>query len=99
MILIVSMAKEKRAGKCATDSSKLRNQSQARSVEGPRSAHWIFPSGKPHRALVYFSRSMSASALPLFAVQQPLQSLSPQVSYTVTTIVLAPDLMQMSCPE
>src|SRR5688572_22880036 len=40
---------------------------------------------------------MRASAVPLFCVQQPLQSLSAQVSTTVTTIVLVPDLMQMLC--
>ncbi len=49
------------------------------------------PSDTPQRASVKLSTSMSSSAEPLFCVQQPLQSLSPQVSSTVTTIVLPPD--------
>src|SRR5690349_18594175 len=46
----------------------------------PRSAHWMLPSPTPHLELVKLSTSMRASALPLLAVQQPLQSESPQVS-------------------
>jgi hypothetical protein len=39
------------------------------------------------RAYVYFSTSISSSALPLFCVQHPLQSLLAHSSYTVATIV------------
>src|SRR5437764_11227796 len=58
----------------------------------------MLPSGTPQRSLVYFSRSTRALAVPLFAVQQPLQSESVHVSRTVTTIVLPVlDFRQRSC--
>src|SRR5439155_16313087 len=65
---------------------------------GPRSAHWMRPSGTPPRLSVYLSMSLRASALPLFCVQHPLQSLSPQGSNTVTTMVLPVlDFRHRSC--
>jgi len=63
---------------------------------GPRSAHWMGPSDTPNRAAVKLSTSMSSFALPLFCVQQPLQSESAQVSMTRTTIIFDPDFRHRS---
>ncbi len=54
------------------------------------------PSDTPNRAAVKLSTSMSSFALPLFCVQQPLQSESAQVSMTRTTIIFDPDFRHRS---
>ena len=54
------------------------------------------PSGTPKRAAVKLSMSMSSLALPLFCVQQPLQSESAHMSIARTTMVFAPDFRHRS---